>query len=436
MPRRLQDRHDLGRNPGPPGPPARLRLPRRTQARQPLPHDPRLRRLRRPRQVGGHRHPRPGDRPDRHRLPKPPPGPLRPPSTCTSSAPSAAPSPPRPSAAPTKSKASSPPGTPPSPARPRASSSPSTKGRTAPPARAATRPFSPGFQAASAANTAAAHTAFSLDLTRNDGEQNLSALNVTTPPGFSATLKGVPYCPEAAIDSRRSRKPHRPRTSRQARAARLRARSANSIAGAGAGTHPLYLPGKVYLAGPYKGAPLSLRDHHPGGLRAAMTSATSSSAPRSTSTPKPPRSPPVSDLAPDLRGHPPAPAPDPGQPQPPRLRPQPDRLQPALGQPPRSSATKAPSPPPASTSRSPTAPPCASPPSSPWASPARPSRPATPPSTPISPTPAPAYANISRAVGHPAAHRARRQRPHQRLPAPGSSSPKARSQAKSARPAR
>ncbi len=31
-----------------------------------------------------------------------------------------------------------------------------------------------------------------------------------------------------------------------------------SVTGAGAGTHPVYLPGKVYLAGPYKGAPLSL----------------------------------------------------------------------------------------------------------------------------------------------------------------------------------
>ena len=30
------------------------------------------------------------------------------------------------------------------------------------------------------------------------------------------------------------------------------------LAGVGAGTHPLYVPGKVYLAGPYKGAPLSL----------------------------------------------------------------------------------------------------------------------------------------------------------------------------------
>ena len=30
-----------------------------------------------------------------------------------------------------------------------------------------------------------------------------------------------------------------------------------ATAGAGAGTHPLYSPGEVYLAGPYKGAPLS-----------------------------------------------------------------------------------------------------------------------------------------------------------------------------------
>jgi hypothetical protein len=31
-----------------------------------------------------------------------------------------------------------------------------------------------------------------------------------------------------------------------------------AIAGAGAGTHPVYVNGRVYLAGPYKGAPLSL----------------------------------------------------------------------------------------------------------------------------------------------------------------------------------
>ncbi|MBA3865549.1 MAG: hypothetical protein H0X42_04255 [Solirubrobacterales bacterium] len=119
------------------------------------------------------------------------------------------------------------------------------------------RPFAPVFNAASANNTAGAHTAFSLNLTRSDGDQNLSALNVTTPPGFSATLKGVPYCPQSAILSASAlgysglaeqARPSCPPASQVGEA----------IAGAGAGTHPFYAPGKVYLAGPYKGAPLSL----------------------------------------------------------------------------------------------------------------------------------------------------------------------------------
>ena len=58
-------------------------------------------------------------------------------------------------------KTTGPPGTPPSPSRPPASSSPSTKARVAPPARGP-RPFHPAFQAASASNTAAAHTSFAL----------------------------------------------------------------------------------------------------------------------------------------------------------------------------------------------------------------------------------------------------------------------------------
>ena len=87
------------------------------------------------------------------------------------------------------------------------------------------RPFHPGFQAASAANTAAAHTAFSLDLTREDGEQNLAALNLTTPPGFTATLKGVSYCPESAIAAA-ALEPTRPRRAGRSQLPRLQPRSA------------------------------------------------------------------------------------------------------------------------------------------------------------------------------------------------------------------
>ena len=53
-------------------------------------------------------------------------------------------------------------------------------------------------------NTAGTHSPFSVTVTRNDGDQNLTGLNVNTPPGFAATLKGVPYCPESAIDLLRS----------------------------------------------------------------------------------------------------------------------------------------------------------------------------------------------------------------------------------------
>jgi hypothetical protein len=120
----------------------------------------------------------------------------------------------------------------------------------------ATRPFSPGFEATSLGNTAGAHSPFSIDLTRKDGDQSLAGLTVTTPPGFSGTLAGIPYCPDAALSAVES-------TGYSGLAEQLSSgcpaasQVGTAVAGAGAGTRPIYVPGKVYLAGPYKGAPLS-----------------------------------------------------------------------------------------------------------------------------------------------------------------------------------
>jgi hypothetical protein len=119
------------------------------------------------------------------------------------------------------------------------------------------RPFGPGFRAASSANTAAAHTSFWLDLTRSDGEQNLSHFSLTTPPGFSATLKGVPYCSPTQIEAAQSES-HSGLAEQASPSCPIASQIGESIAGAGAGDHPLFLPGKVYLSGPYEGAPLSL----------------------------------------------------------------------------------------------------------------------------------------------------------------------------------
>ena len=124
-------------------------------------------------------------------------------------------------------------------------------------ARVPPRPFAPSFKAGVTDATGGAHSPFFVDLTRPDGDQTLAALNVSTPPGFSATLSGVPYCPDAAL----ARAPS-PATRVLVEMASPSCPAASQIGtaavGAGAGTHPLYLPGKVYLAGPYKGAPLSL----------------------------------------------------------------------------------------------------------------------------------------------------------------------------------
>jgi hypothetical protein len=121
----------------------------------------------------------------------------------------------------------------------------------------ASRPFSPTMRAGVSDNTAGSHSSFALQLTRPDGDQNLAGLTVSTPPGLSATLAGIPYCSDADLAAAAQ-----PSYSGFAEQASPRCPAASQIGisttGAGAGTHPVHLPGNVYLAGPYNGAPLSL----------------------------------------------------------------------------------------------------------------------------------------------------------------------------------
>jgi hypothetical protein len=119
------------------------------------------------------------------------------------------------------------------------------------------RPFAPGLQAGTRDNTAGAQTPFDLRLTRADGDQNLAGIEVTAPPGFLASIKGVPYCPQAALDQLSN--PHYSGIAEQiSSVCPAASQIGTAVAGTGAGTHPVHVPGKVYLAGPYKGAPVSL----------------------------------------------------------------------------------------------------------------------------------------------------------------------------------
>ena len=120
-----------------------------------------------------------------------------------------------------------------------------------------TRPFAPTLDSGSENPTAGAHAPFNLAIHRQDGDQNLVDLNVKAAPGFAATLKGVAYCPEAGLATLAS-----PDYSGKAEQATAACPDSSQIgtatAGVGPGSHPVYVQGKVYLAGPYKGAPLSL----------------------------------------------------------------------------------------------------------------------------------------------------------------------------------
>jgi hypothetical protein len=125
------------------------------------------------------------------------------------------------------------------------------------PCPSAPRLLQPGFEAGAADNTGGAHSEFGINVTRADGDQNLSGLNLVTPPGFSATLKGIPYCPQSTLEqiADATHTGTAELTSPLCPSASL---IGAAVVSAGAGTRPLHVKGSVYLAGPYKGAPLSL----------------------------------------------------------------------------------------------------------------------------------------------------------------------------------
>ena len=123
----------------------------------------------------------------------------------------------------------------------------------------AERPFHPSFEAGTTNPLAGVFSPFVLKIGREDGMQELSGLETTLPPGLIGKLAGIPYCPEAAIAAAKTARGLAERSSPSCPAASL---LGTTDATAGAGPTPFHNPGRVYLAGPYKGAPLSVVDRH------------------------------------------------------------------------------------------------------------------------------------------------------------------------------
>ena len=116
-------------------------------------------------------------------------------------------------------------------------------------------PFKPGAEDGSVNSNAGSYSPFYLHLTRGDTEKEITSYSAQLPPGLTGKIAGIPYCSEAALAATKRETgvgelehPHCPAASE----------IGHTVAGYGLGGVLTYAPGKLYLTGPYHGAPLSI----------------------------------------------------------------------------------------------------------------------------------------------------------------------------------
>jgi len=118
-----------------------------------------------------------------------------------------------------------------------------------------TPPFNPGASGGTLNGNSGSYSPFYLHLIRTDAEQEIVSYSASLPKGLTGHLAGVATCPDAAIEAAKSltgkeeeEHPSCPASSEIGR----------TTVGYGVGSVLAYAPGKMYLAGPYHGSPLSV----------------------------------------------------------------------------------------------------------------------------------------------------------------------------------
>jgi hypothetical protein len=117
------------------------------------------------------------------------------------------------------------------------------------------RPFSPTYTAKSSDTQGGAYSPFAVHLGRKDGQQEVKLVDVTLPPGHAARIAGIPYCSDAALAAAAANSGRAEQASPSCSSA---SKVGTAVTESGTGAKPARLEGTAYLAGPYKGAPLSL----------------------------------------------------------------------------------------------------------------------------------------------------------------------------------
>jgi hypothetical protein len=115
--------------------------------------------------------------------------------------------------------------------------------------------FAPAASAGAINSNVGSYTPYLIHLTRRDTEQEITSYSLLLPKGVTGKLAGIPFCPDAAIQAARENRgfaetarPSCPAASQVGR----------TLSGYGVGSALTYAPGRIFLAGPYHGAPLSL----------------------------------------------------------------------------------------------------------------------------------------------------------------------------------
>jgi len=123
------------------------------------------------------------------------------------------------------------------------------------PCPAGAPPFSPRVVAGGVNSNVNSYTPYFVHISRADIEAEITSYSLVLPKGVTGRLAGIPFCPDAAIDAARGRHGSTEVTFPSCPAA---SEVGRTLSGYGVGNSLTYSGGRIYLAGPYRGAPLSL----------------------------------------------------------------------------------------------------------------------------------------------------------------------------------
>ena len=116
-------------------------------------------------------------------------------------------------------------------------------------------PFNPQATAYPIHANAGAYSPLYIRISRNDGEQEITGFASQLPPGLTGNLSGIPFCSEAQVQAASGQTGAEAETAPACPAA---SQIGHTIAEAGVGSVLAQTPGRLYLGGPFQGAPFSV----------------------------------------------------------------------------------------------------------------------------------------------------------------------------------